>query len=480
MALTRGRFLQTSSAALGLAHLLESTLPFIRNIALARLLEPREFALALALAAIVGMTEMISDVGLPQYALRAGIEDSRFRNTLHSLALIRASVIGGLITLAAYPLALLFQKPESVWAFAVAGLTVALKGLSNLASKQMTREGRFGPEAISIIVSQIGWTLAVVGFSFLFHDHRAMAGGMLIYVLSLVAVTNLLLPARFGLAWDTEIVASAVRYGRPLVPNGVALAITSLSDRLIIGGLRSLDSLAIYGSLSATAMLPRATALRYTYGLFLPSMVKAEAAGLDLQAPSTAWFATLSLVTVAFALGFMCLAQPTIALVFGARYEPAPVLVTLMGVLLACRMIVAFPVPIAMARARTWFVTGSSVISAVALLPAAIALFLTAGDLTQGLAVFLGTLVVVETIGIALILLRTRRAFPDATAGIFRAASIVAILVLGTAAFCHAIEATTWTDRLVPCTIGVAISAAMFGPAVVKFFVNHSQHISSS
>jgi len=476
MRLQPQHFLASSGALLGLAHIFEATLPIIRNVVLARMLTPSEFALALALAAVAGMAEMISDFGLPQYVLRAPKEERGFRNTLHSLSLMRACLIGGAVGLAGYPLSLLFRAPGSEWAFALAGLTITIKGFSNLAVKQVARDGRFAPDAVSVIASQVTFTLAVIVLCMIWGDHRAMAGGLLIYSLTFVAVTNLMLPMRFGFAWDKAIVASAVRYGGPLIPNGIALAITGLSDRLIIGGLRGLETLALYGPLASTAMLPRATALRYAYNLFLPPMVKRQEEGRDLTDSTTAWFATISLLAVSFALGFICLGETVITLTFGSFYRPAPILTIAMGALLAVRMVIAFPIPLAMARERTWFVTGSSMITAMALLPATFVLSGASGSSVEVLAAFIGTLVAIEMVGFAAILLRTRRAFPDATQDMIRDAAIVAFLVFGLAGLCLALGLNDWLARLAPCAIGIAIACLIFGPRVLTFFRQYNRH----
>jgi PST family polysaccharide transporter len=274
---------------------------------------------------------------------------------------------------------------------------------------------------------------------------------------------------RFGLAWDRAVARDAVRYGAPLVPNGIALAVTSLSDRLLVGSLRGLDALALYGPLVTTAMLPRATVLRYLYNLFLPSMVRRERETGAFPAEMAGWLAALSLVAAAMGLGFICLADPVIALAFGARYAPGPELASLMGVLLTCRLVVAYPVPAAMARGRTWFVTGSSLIAAVALGPAVLALAYTPGAARSGLAAFLVTLIVVETIGIAFILLRTQRAFPDVTAGMLRSAIVVGALVAAAAAACHLSGAETWTQRIVPCGVAAGLAGLAFGRNLFEF-----------
>jgi len=266
--------LARSSAFLGIAHLTEAALPFVRNVTIARLMEPREFALSLTLSTIVAIVELVTDVGIPQLAVKLDARAVRARNTLHTIAAGRAIGVGLIVALLAEPLARLFGAPGAAWAFALTGLSIAVKGFANLGVKQMGRDYRFGAEAIVIVVSQVIWTTAVVVLSFIWSDHRAMVAGLLFYSAGFVIGSQFLSPVRYGLAWDKAVVTEAMRFGRPLVPNGIALAITSLGDRIAVGSKLSLEALALYGPLTTTAILPRGVALRYVNNLFLPAMVR--------------------------------------------------------------------------------------------------------------------------------------------------------------------------------------------------------------
>jgi len=391
--------LARSSAFLGIAHLTEAALPFVRNVTIARLMEPREFALSLTLSTIVAIVELVTDVGIPQLAVKLDARAVRARNTLHTIAAGRAIGVGLIVALLAEPLARLFGAPGAAWAFALTGLSIAVKGFANLGVKQMGRDYRFGAEAIVIVVSQVIWTTAVVVLSFIWSDHRAMVAGLLFYSAGFVIGSQFLSPVRYGLAWDKAVVTEAMRFGRPLVPNGIALAITSLGDRIAVGSKLSLEALALYGPLTTTAILPRGVALRYVNNLFLPAMVRTVEQNGDRAPPMRAWIAVISLMAVFFGLGFMCVAEPVIRLVFGARYTPTPLLTSLMGMLLVCRILVTYPVPLAVATNRTWFIAGSSFVSAASLFPATLSLFMNHSSLTNGLAWFLGVMAVVETLG---------------------------------------------------------------------------------
>jgi PST family polysaccharide transporter len=461
-----------AAAALSLAHGLEMVLPLVRNIAMARLMEPREFALALALSTVVAMAELVGDLGLPQYALKHDIGDERARGTLHALAALRSGLFATLTVLLSIPLAQLFGAPEAALAFAIAGGSIALRGFANLGMKQLGRDGRFSAEAATILTSQIVWTAAILIFSFLWADHRAMIVGLVLYAASYVAASHLTSGVQYGMRYDRIVAAEAIRFGAPLMPNGLALAITSMADRLVVGWQRGLDALAIYGPFSTIAMLPRGTALRYVYNLALPRMVMRAERGDSIENELSNWSAVITVMAAAFGLGFMSLAEPMIRLVFGPAYAPAPLLASLMGVLLACRILIAYPVPLAMTRNRTWFVTASSAITAASLLPAATALALTPNvgqqTLNQGLAIFLGTMLVTETIGLAFLVWRTRRDFSE-TAPLPRAAiagwGVVAVCCLAV----ELVGLSAWPHRLAVAAPALAAIATAYRTGLSGF-----------
>lgn len=463
------RHLISSGALFGVAHLFEAALPFIRNVAVAYLMAPREFALSFAISTVAALAEMMTDMGLAQMAVRYELENARARATLHALAAIRGLLVCALVLIAAFPIAALFGASEAGYAFMLAGLCVGMRGFSNLSVKQLTRSFRYGPEAISIIISQLAWTGSVIAGGLAWHDHRAMAWGVLVYAAIYVLCTHRLSPARYGLAWDRAVVSEATHFARPLIPNGFALAINSLMDRIVIGATRGLDALALYAPLSTTAMLPRITAIRYVYGLFLPAMVNRIQAGEDVRPVARGWIAIVSLIGVVFGLGFMSLAEPVIRLVFGAAYAPAPELTILMGLLLTCRVLLTYPVPMAMATGKTWFVTGSSAITALALAPGAASLILMGSDAVTALAWFLGTMVGVETLGIVVLAARMRKAFPGNDGGVLRFGGLAMGLVIATSLAFHLFGLTNWMVRALLAVVPSLVAFTVFGFAILAF-----------
>ena len=89
------RKVMTSGTLLGAAHLLDVVLPLVRNVAIARFMEPREFALSLMLTTVMAIAELVTDTGLSQMAVKVDPSRTRACGTLQSLALLRALFVGG-------------------------------------------------------------------------------------------------------------------------------------------------------------------------------------------------------------------------------------------------------------------------------------------------------------------------------------------------------------------------------------------------
>ena len=461
--------LARSGALLGVAHGVELSFPFARNVVMARFMEPREFALAITLTSIVGIAELATDIGVPQFAVRTDLADRDGRGTLHALAASRAVMVGVAIAALALPLSRVFDAPGDSLAFALTGAVVAMRGFTDFAFKQRGRGYDFSAEAVVILASQSVWTAAVIGLSVLWGDHRATVAGLLLYAASFVVISHLISPMPYRFRWKPDVVRAVRDFGRPLLANGVFLAVTSLGDRMVVGARVGLDALALYGPLVTTALLPRGTALRFVNNLCLPAMVKAVEKGETGERPMRAWIAVISLLAVAFPLGFMALAEPVIRLTFGARYAPSPALASSMALLLFCRFVVTYPVPLAIATGRTWFVTASSALSATSLIPAALSLFfLTGATVSERLLIFVGAMAAVETVGAVVIAVRTAQEFP-ASRGLLRAASLAMALVYGVVVLCEGLGADAWTTRLPLAAVATAIAGAVFGPPLRRF-----------
>lgn len=358
-----------SGSVLLAANLAEMAFPFIRNIFLARLLSQDNFGVAVSLATISALVEVGLDFGVPVSAVRYTTTDDpkRALGTLHTLQLSRAVLVGGLIMALAPLLAIIFSSPHATWAYVAVGASAIIRGFGNLGVKQAMRDYVYWPNALTIILSQLAWTFAVVVAAWISPDYTAMAWGLAASVIASGITSHLLSRFPWRLSWDKEVADEATSFGKPLVPTGLVTAGLSLGDRVFIGWMLGVQTLGFYSVVFGTASLPRGAILRFLTNLFVPAFVNRPADHPSVKKNCARWTLILSLTAFLYAMGFIFVGTPMLPLLFGKAYAASPHLMALIGLNLYVKFLYQLPSPVALAQGRSRLMLTCTVFSLLAL-----------------------------------------------------------------------------------------------------------------
>jgi PST family polysaccharide transporter len=343
-------------------------MPFVRSVALAHLIAPSEFGLAIALAAAIGFADLMADLGLHNSAMRHGGSDTEDAlPTLHTILLIRSTIVGAVLALAGAPLAHLFQAPDAAWSFSVLGLAAFMRGFMHLQISEMMRSYVFGPGALANIAHQLVWTVVTVGAAIVLGDYRSMLFGLLAGSVTWVLASHLLSPSPWRLGWSPAVGREALTYGAPLIPNGLALAAASLGDRFLIGSLLNLAALALYNVGSTAAFMPRGVVTRLLMSVALPTFLTSGDEGSAAGRVFDYWAVALALTASLYSLAFLCVGSILIGLVFGSGYSLNQDLASLFAISVYLKYMATLPVPPALAFGQTRFILATSVLAALAI-----------------------------------------------------------------------------------------------------------------
>jgi O-antigen/teichoic acid export membrane protein len=332
---SRRYLLPLSSAAEMLASLL-------RAVVLVRLLPPDQFGIAIALALVLSLAEIAADIGLDRQMVRLKLDGdlAAQRGTLHALALVKGVLLGIMLAILASPLAFMFGAPESTPAFLALAICPILKGASHLGVKELARDYRFGPDALAIIILHLVTFIIVIVLGLLVAQAWVVSVALIAGYAAYLAATHALAPARWSLHWSPPIAREALRYGAPLMPNGIAQGLKNVGDRLIVGALLGPATLGLYSVTAMIGIMPRGIILRYLSTVFMPRFVNT---GTGLRAaPLTAAFAILlgALATL-LGLGLWSLGKPVVGLMFGAAYEPSQSLIGAVAIMVVLKLLFA-------------------------------------------------------------------------------------------------------------------------------------------
>lgn len=364
-----------SALGMGIGFALEALLPLVRLIVLARLLPQAEFGVAMTVLVTLGIVEMCTDMGLAQSAVRGSdtVPYKPFMGTLHSLALMR-SVVMALLALAAISI-------QSITLGGSIGIDMILIGMSvmmmrafeNLHLKKLTREYNFWREATMIGGAQIVWTIVTIGSALLYPSAASLLHGTLAGALWVAAFSNAMAPDRWQASWNKEAAIEAVRYGAPLSPNGIASAVVA-SDRLIVGNFLGPLQVAVYGVAIGLATLPRSILWRFSVSVLVPHFANLVAVPDKERKFYNFWLLSVSAVASVYGLALIALGPWVIGLLFGPSYVPTQTLMALIAINVFIKFMMLVPLPASYARGQTSVVFLGSLVSAVATMPAALAL----------------------------------------------------------------------------------------------------------
>lgn len=137
-------------------------LQFASVVVLARLLSPRDYGLMAVGLVVVGIGEVVRDLGLSTAAIRAPELTSRQRDGLFWFNAAAGLVLAAVLVGGADVVAQLFSQPELVPVTRALALTFVLNGLSAQYRAGLTRDLRFGAVAGADLVAQFAALVVAV------------------------------------------------------------------------------------------------------------------------------------------------------------------------------------------------------------------------------------------------------------------------------------------------------------------------------
>jgi O-antigen/teichoic acid export membrane protein len=366
------------SAVVGAGLAVELGAQFLRTVLLARLLGAHEFGLVASVAMLMSIADMISFIGLDRYIVFSPTGGQRdVLNVSHTLSLIRGVFSAVLILVFAIPTADLIGEPSAGLGFAVVALVPLLRGAMHLGVVQQQRVGRFWPASTAEAAGAVAGTLIAVLAALIARDYRAILWGLGAQGIVTVALTHLFArDVPYRLSFDRALMRNALRFGLPLVVNGVAIAAAFQLDRMVVGAWLGVAELGIYGLALTVLLQPISLLGRLATTALQPHLSEAWHAD-----PEGSFLVRVrefgrgaALLGGAGAVATACAGAPTFRLVFGASYVASDAFFLLLAAVVVLRMTRAAQGVIGLAIGRTQDLMGANLLAAITL-PVTIAAF---------------------------------------------------------------------------------------------------------
>lgn len=338
---------------------LASLLLLARNLIIARLIPVADFGVAATFAVAMSIVEMMSTFGLQQQIVQAKEgDDPKFQAALQGFQVLRGAASSLVLFTIAIPLAQFFGIPEAAWAYQVMAVVPLLNALGHFDIHRLNRTMVFGPMIVTAIIPALVSVLAVWPLSRWFGDWRIMLYAILIQALLTTTTSHIVAQRRYRIALDRRLMRQSIRFGWPLLINGILMFLVFNGDRLIVGRALGMETLAIFAMGVTLTLTPTLVLAKSVQNFFLPLLSRLDHAGtpdaaqhFDRLAIATIEANLLNGVLLVF--GTALLGAPFVHLLLGVKYASLVPILTLLAVMQALRVFKAGGAVVALARRQT-------------------------------------------------------------------------------------------------------------------------------
>lgn len=332
-----------------------SLLLLARNLIVARLIPVEDYGIAATFAVAMAVVEMMSALGLQQQIVQAKEgDDPHFQAALQGFQVLRGVLSGGALFLIAGPLARFLGIGEVAWAYQALALVPVLNALQHFDIHRMNRQMVFGPMLMTGAAPALLSVLAVWPLSLWSGDYRVMLYAILIQAAVGALTSHLVAERPYRLAFDREIIGRSLRFGWPILVNGVLMFLVFQGDKLIVGRELGMEALAVFSLGMTLTLTPTLVLAKSASNYFLPPLSRAQHEGQE--AATDLALVTLQAVLSAsllFLVALALLGPVLIDLLLGAKYAALHPLLTWFAIMQTLRVFKAAPAIIALAAGKS-------------------------------------------------------------------------------------------------------------------------------
>jgi O-antigen/teichoic acid export membrane protein len=298
-----------------------------------------QFGIGATLWLIATLLRLLTNLGVDRMLVQADDGDSeRVGHVAQTIMLVRGLLCGLALLAIARPTAVLFDCPELTWAFQLVALGPVIDGLRHRDIIRMQRSLRFGPAVAVHILPDLMIACFAYPLARWIGDFRIFLVLAFWRSIASVLASHLFAERRYALAWDSAYALRFVRFGWPLLADGLLLYASLYGDRLLVASFWKMDAMALYAVAVSLTQQPSLMAATLISTLFLPVLSREKANLQRFQSIFRKLTVVVGAMATVFGFGCVFLGPAILRLLYGAKYADAAALVQLLGVAQALRL----------------------------------------------------------------------------------------------------------------------------------------------
>jgi O-antigen/teichoic acid export membrane protein len=236
-----------------------SVIRLLNSMILTRILFPQVFGMMALIQTIIRGFELFTDVGAGYSIVREKQgADPNFLNTAWTIQVARGFGIWALIAIAAWPLAIVYRKPELGLLLAAAGMEVAISGF-NSTSLSIFRRNLEQHKTVRLqIATQIVAVITAVTLAYFLRSVWAIIFSQWITSSFNAIRSHAINPGPPNrLHWDPKVARTIFRFGRWVFVSTILTYLSMQMDRLMLGRMIPLALFGAYAIANNIVDIPR-------------------------------------------------------------------------------------------------------------------------------------------------------------------------------------------------------------------------------
>lgn len=313
------------------------TATVVTTIVLARLLAPEDFGLISLAMVVLGVVNLLSDMGMGSVlVLRRDLDDVA-KGTALSLLLFLGAVLAALLTTAAPWIGRLLRTPRLAPILSALAVTVFLSGLTWFYESLLQGELEFRRRFLSQVAQTVSYAGVAIALAIIGAGVWSLVVGQIVAFVVYAAVLLSVAPHRVRPAIDRQA-AKELMFGGVgfLLQGGVAFVKQNI-DYLSIGRVLGVNSVGYYAMSFRLAELPYWSIADPVAKVTFPGFARMRHAGEDINAPYLQSLRLVALITCPIGVILAASADPFVRAVFGEKWLPMIPALSVLGIWAAIR-----------------------------------------------------------------------------------------------------------------------------------------------
>ncbi|MEH6655163.1 oligosaccharide flippase family protein [Loktanella salsilacus] len=329
-----------------------------RNLIVARMIPVADYGVAATFAIAMAVVEMASALGLQQQIVQArNGEDARFQAALQGFQVLRGVIAGIALFVCAGLIADALNVPQAAWAYRVMALVPVLNALVHFDIHRLNRTMVFWPMILTGAVPALLSVLAVWPLAAHFGDYRVMLYAIVVQAVATAAISHLVAHRPYRLVLDRAVMAQSLRFGWPLLVNGILLFGVFNGDKLIVGRELGMEVLAIFAMGFTLTLTPTLVMAKSVQNFFLPQLSAVDRSTRAGEAQfihlAMASMQAIILMGAILMVSMALFAPAFVSLLLGEKYASLTPYLIWLAVMQAMRVTKAGPAIVALAGGQT-------------------------------------------------------------------------------------------------------------------------------